>query len=75
MTTWETEHSNWLRRFAHHSCVRLLVPRDNYVATGASDQVADERCFQVDRFHADLLGNRAVRGGSRGGNGGWSRYK
>jgi hypothetical protein len=32
---------------------RLLVPRDNYVTTGTCDQIADERCFQVDRFHAD----------------------
>ena len=31
----------------------LLVPRDNYVTTGTSDQVADERCFQVDRFHVE----------------------
>src|SRR5712692_1259354 len=31
----------------------LLVPRDNHVATWTSNQVADERGFQVDRFHAD----------------------
>src|SRR5438132_1812143 len=31
----------------------LLVACDNYVATGTSDQVADERRFQVDRFHTD----------------------
>ena len=31
----------------------LLVPRDNHIATRTSDQVADERSFQVHRFHAD----------------------
>src|SRR4051812_13508029 len=30
----------------------LLVARDNYVTTGTSHQVADERRFQVNRFHA-----------------------
>jgi hypothetical protein len=32
---------------------RLLVRSDKQVTTGTSDQVADERCFQVHRFHAD----------------------
>ena len=45
MTTWETEHANWLRRFAHQSWVCLLVPCDDHVTAGASDQVADERSF------------------------------
>src|SRR5436305_1278901 len=40
----------------------LLAPRDNHVTTWMSDQVADERCFQVDRFHIhclDSLGGRS----------------
>ena len=39
---------------------RLLVARDNYVMAGTSDQVADERSFQLDRFHADPSRSPAV---------------
>ena len=39
----------------------LLVPRDNHVTTGTSDQVANECCFQINRFHAfPLCGQRTL---------------
>src|SRR4051812_7441586 len=42
----------------------VLMPRDNYVTTGTSHQVADERCFQVDRFHTLCLAGLGGRSNS-----------